>query len=179
MKKENIQQLTIPQHARQRSRSVVGLIYGVIAILLATASWFAWPRSGDNQRILGETGREQRNADATGITKLDETSVMNQRQGVASMQEDVSMIEGQVNIESVSIQESLLTVSGYIINRERIELSPRFIGVVKVINVRKAMPLKKGRLLPPWMMPNIRRKCFKDGVRWNLRKYRFSKRSWT
>ena len=71
MKKENIQQLTIPQHARQRSRSVVGLIYGVIAILLATASWFAWPRSGDNQRILGETGGEQRNADATGITKLD------------------------------------------------------------------------------------------------------------
>ena len=56
MKKENIQQLKIPQHAKQRSRSVVGLIYGVIAILLAAASWFAWPRSGDDQRILGETG---------------------------------------------------------------------------------------------------------------------------
>lgn len=147
MKKENIQQLKIPQHAKQRSRSVVGLIYGMIAILLATASWFAWPRSGDDQRILGETEGGQRNAAATGITKFDETSVMQQRQGVVSMQEDVSMIEGQVNIESASIQDSLLTVSGYIINRERIELSPRFMGVVKVINVKKGDAVEKGQIV--------------------------------
>ena len=81
MKKENIQQLKIPQHARQRSRSFVGLIYGAIAVLLATASWFAWPRSGDDQRILGETGRGQRNVAATESANFDETSVMKQRQG--------------------------------------------------------------------------------------------------
>jgi HlyD family secretion protein len=45
------------------------------------------------------------------------------------------------------IQDSLLTVSGYIINRERIELSPRFMGVVEVINVKKGDAVKKGQVV--------------------------------
>jgi hypothetical protein len=60
MKKENIQQLKIPQHAKQRSRSAVGLIYGVIVILLAVATWFAWPRNSDNQRIVGNSDGNER-----------------------------------------------------------------------------------------------------------------------
>jgi HlyD family secretion protein len=38
---------------------------------------------------------------------------------------------------------ALLTVSGYIINRERIEISPRFQGVVKWIGVKKGDAVKK------------------------------------
>ncbi|MBT5925840.1 MAG: efflux RND transporter periplasmic adaptor subunit, partial [Verrucomicrobia bacterium] len=45
------------------------------------------------------------------------------------------------------VEDSLLTVSGYIINRERIELSPRFMGVVKVINVKKGDAVKKGQVV--------------------------------
>jgi multidrug efflux pump subunit AcrA (membrane-fusion protein) len=53
----------------------------------------------------------------------------------------------QSNSAPQIIQDSLLTVSGYIINRERIELSPRFMGVVKVINVKKGDAVKKGQIV--------------------------------
>ncbi|HNS39286.1 MAG TPA: hypothetical protein PKJ56_03445, partial [Promineifilum sp.] len=38
---------------------------------------------------------------------------------------------------TVSSPATLLTVSGYIINRERIEISPRFQGMVQWIGVKK------------------------------------------
>src|SRR5439155_19229 len=42
---------------------------------------------------------------------------------------------------------AVLTVSGYIVNRERIELSPRFMGVVKWIGVRKGDTVTNGQVL--------------------------------
>ncbi len=44
-------------------------------------------------------------------------------------------------------EEILLTVSGYIINRERIELSPRSLGVVKWLGAKKGDRVKKGDVL--------------------------------
>ena len=41
----------------------------------------------------------------------------------------------------------LLTVTGYIINRERIELSPRFLGVVRWIGVRKGDVVTNGQIV--------------------------------
>jgi len=40
-----------------------------------------------------------------------------------------------------------LTVSGYIVNRERIELSPRFLGVVKWIGVKKGDAVTNGQVV--------------------------------
>ena len=42
---------------------------------------------------------------------------------------------------------ALLTTSGYIINRERIEFSPRFVGIVRWIGVKKGDPVKKGQVV--------------------------------
>ena len=42
---------------------------------------------------------------------------------------------------------SILTVSGYIVNRERIEVSPRFLGQVKWIGVRKGDAVTNGQVL--------------------------------
>src|SRR5207253_11464611 len=42
---------------------------------------------------------------------------------------------------------SVLTVSGYIVNRERIELSPRFMGVVKWIGVKKGDAVTNGQIV--------------------------------
>src|SRR5581483_12294886 len=42
---------------------------------------------------------------------------------------------------------TLLTVSGYIINRERIEISPRFLGVVKWIGVKKGDVVTNGEVI--------------------------------
>src|SRR5438045_605812 len=41
----------------------------------------------------------------------------------------------------------ILTVSGYIINRERIELSPRFLGLVKWIGVKKGDAVTNGQVV--------------------------------
>ena len=43
--------------------------------------------------------------------------------------------------------DSVLTVSGYIINRERIELSPRFMGVVTWIGVKKGDTVTNGQVV--------------------------------
>jgi RND family efflux transporter MFP subunit len=47
----------------------------------------------------------------------------------------------------VKAGDSLLTVSGYIINRERIELSPRMMNEVKWIGVKKGDRVKKGEVV--------------------------------
>src|SRR5262249_30547779 len=41
----------------------------------------------------------------------------------------------------------VLTVSGYIVNRERIEISPRFLGVVKWIGVKKCDVVTNGQVI--------------------------------
>ncbi|MCI0744836.1 MAG: efflux RND transporter periplasmic adaptor subunit [Verrucomicrobia subdivision 3 bacterium] len=43
--------------------------------------------------------------------------------------------------------DAILTVSGYIVNRERIELSPRYLGVVKWIGVKKGDPVTNGQVI--------------------------------
>ena len=43
--------------------------------------------------------------------------------------------------------DAVLTVSGYIINRERIALSPRFLGVVKWIGVKKGDAVTNGQVV--------------------------------
>src|SRR5207245_2871321 len=43
--------------------------------------------------------------------------------------------------------DAVLTVSGYIVNRERIELSPRFLGVVKWIGVKKGDAVTNGQVV--------------------------------
>src|SRR5262245_42787242 len=48
--------------------------------------------------------------------------------------------------DAASVQ-SVLTISGYIINRERIELSPRFLGVVKWIGVKKGDAVTNGQVV--------------------------------
>jgi RND family efflux transporter MFP subunit len=51
------------------------------------------------------------------------------------------------NAPSASASDAVLTVSGYIINRERIELSPRYMGVVKWIGVKKGDAVTNGQVV--------------------------------
>lgn len=43
--------------------------------------------------------------------------------------------------------DALLTVSGYVIPRQRIEISPKFIGTVRTITIKKGDTVKKGDVL--------------------------------
>lgn len=50
-------------------------------------------------------------------------------------------------VEAAAPGDSVLTVSGYVIPRERIEISPRFQGTVKWIGVKKGDVVKQGDVL--------------------------------
>jgi HlyD family secretion protein len=51
------------------------------------------------------------------------------------------------NVISGTSTDAVLTVSGYIVNRERIEISPRFLGVVKWIGVKKGDAVTNGQVV--------------------------------
>jgi HlyD family secretion protein len=53
----------------------------------------------------------------------------------------------QKNSNSGSLDASVLTVNGYIVNRERIEISPRFLGIVKWIGVKKGDAVTNGQVV--------------------------------
>ncbi|HEY5744109.1 MAG TPA: efflux RND transporter periplasmic adaptor subunit [Terrimicrobiaceae bacterium] len=117
MKRNDLDKLHIPHNERSRRGANALLIFIAIAILLLLAAWFAWPRSSDSKRLTNTL-----QANTTSTLPLTPPSPIEQ-DGV------------------------LLTTSGYIINRERIELSPRFVGIVRWIGVKKGDPVKKNQVV--------------------------------
>lgn len=127
MNDDRIQRLKIDPGERRRSAGVLWLIYGTVAIATLTAVFLAWPRKSDSVRVLGKT-QPQPTAPQNAAPHANPGGPP--QPAMATQPDDV-----------------VLTVSGYIINRERIELSPRFVGTVKSINVRKGDRIKKGQVL--------------------------------
>ncbi|HEU4679762.1 MAG TPA: efflux RND transporter periplasmic adaptor subunit [Terrimicrobiaceae bacterium] len=121
MKRDDLEKLRIaPSQRSARGVSAI-LIFVIVAIILAAAAWFAWPRSSDTKRLVSQTQPHQPDS-ATRSPAPAATPPPNES-GV------------------------LLTTSGYIINRERIELSPRFVGIVRWIGVKKGDPVKKNQVV--------------------------------
>jgi HlyD family secretion protein len=122
MKRDDLEKLRIPESQRSSRGIYPALIYGAIAIVLLIAAWFAWPRASDSKRLVAQT--KPYPADSASPSPASTPVPSAPPQGGA-----------------------LLTTSGYIINRERIELSPRFVGTVRWIGVRKGDPVKKGQVV--------------------------------
>ena len=120
MKRDDLEKLRIPREQRSSRGSNAILIFLAIAFILVAAAWFAWPRVSDSKRLVSQTQPQQTDAAAP-------------RPVSSPAQPDQNGI--------------LLTTSGYIINRERIELSPRFVGIVRWIGAKKGDPVKKGQVV--------------------------------
>jgi HlyD family secretion protein len=121
MKRDDLEKLRIPQSQRSSRGVYTALIYGAVVVVLLIAAWFAWPRGSDSKRLVARTTPHQ--ADATSPAPLSPA------------------------LSTPEPDDTLLTTSGYIINRERIELSPRFVGTVRWIGVKKGDPVKKGQVV--------------------------------
>jgi HlyD family secretion protein len=124
MDSEKLKSLQIDRESRRRSRGPLGLILLLIVLITAAGAYFAWPRKGDGQRVFSSADRKL----TAGATNA--LSASTNAAPPAGGNEDV-----------------LLTVSGYIVNRERIELSPRFMGQVKWIGVRKGDTVTNGQVV--------------------------------
>lgn len=127
MDSEKLKQLQIQPEAKRRSNTSTWAIFVLVFLCTAAAVFFAWPREGDNQRVAsGSKGGK--------LTAANSTAKQPDRPATTP-------------VASASPAGSVLTVSGYIIARERIELSPRFMGVVKWIGVKKGDAVTKGQVV--------------------------------
>ncbi len=129
MNEDKLQQLNIDSKSKRRTQRPFWSILIGVALVIAVALYFWWPRASDNVRMV------------KGKTTVDSSDVKSSSRD--STNSDV--VAAPAN--SGPVEGSVLTVSGYIINRERIELSPRFMGTVKWIGVKKGDAVTNGQIV--------------------------------
>ena len=126
MNPDKLKQLEIGPDQKRRPRGTIWLILFVVLLVTAGAVYFAWPKAGDKERIV-ETSAKM-------VSKESQAQIN-------------SGTNSSLPASLTAPGNSVLTVSGYIVNRERIELSPRFLGVVKWIGVKKGDAVTNGQVV--------------------------------
>ena len=129
MKPSNLSQLQIDPAQKRRPRGSVKIIFASVLLAVGAAAWFAWPRPESERRVVG--------------AKIDK----NTSTPTATPTNTAEPTKPSISAKPVTDSPFALTVSGYIINRERIEISPRFQGVVKWIGVKKGDTVKKDQVV--------------------------------
>lgn len=124
MDSDKLKSLQISREARRRSRGPLSAVVAMVLLFTAAGVYFAWPRKGDDQRLFAAVGRKAAEGGSN----------------------SVALTTNAVDPSPVG-DDVVLTVSGYIVNRERIELSPRFMGLVKWIGVRKGDTVTNGQVV--------------------------------
>jgi HlyD family secretion protein len=124
MNADQIKKLTLPNGAKERPRLPVTVIFVGVVMIAATALYFAQPFLKEERRML--VSEKKTNA------------------GIATAAAGLST-NGTRQV--LPIEGSVLTVSGYIVNHERTEISPRFMGQVKWIGVKKGDLVTNGQVV--------------------------------
>jgi HlyD family secretion protein len=119
MNAEKLKNLQIDPERKHRPKGALRTIFIVVIVATGVALYFAWPRLSDSRRLK-----------QSGVVPPSATGAAATNAASGALRDDV-----------------LITVSGYIINRERIELSPRFPGVVKWIGVKKGDSVTNGQVV--------------------------------
>jgi HlyD family secretion protein len=117
---QQLEKLRIRSEDKRRRRGGIQLIFAAVALATVVAIYLAWPK-GEERRLAGVGPGTNRVT--TGSTASTNSSNFG------------------------SSTDALLTVTGYIVNRERIEISPRFLGVVKWIGVKKGDTVTNGQVV--------------------------------
>ena len=135
MNEEKLRQLHIAADQKRRSSTPVWLIVLSVAVVTGIVIYFAVPRASDSDRSGLKSNRDLAVSPSSGKDGPGGTSG-----GFGSSNSTASPSPGKAD-------GAVLTVSGYIVNRERIELSPRFLGVVKWIGVKKGDAVTNGQVV--------------------------------
>jgi HlyD family secretion protein len=126
MNSDKLNELHIPPEARRRPQRSVWFIFIIVFCAAGSALFFAWPRASDAVRVHH-------------MEKHDSTNLL-----VAALS---NAVPGTLPGATHTNDDVTLTVSGYIINRQRIELSPRYMGTVTWIGVKKGDPVTNGQVV--------------------------------
>jgi len=141
MNLDKLNSLRIDQDRKQRPKSTAMLILVFVGAITASALYFAWPRESDAKRVL--SGSTTTTTGPTTEPKVTPSSSANSPTKPSPTTPTPTARTSASNPSS----DSILTVSGYIINRERIEISPRFMGMVKWIGVKKGDSVTNGQIV--------------------------------
>lgn len=133
MNTEQLKALHISPEAKRRpQRAFWGIVLLVAAVLAGTVV-FIKPWAKDKREIVDNTAT----AGASSVST-------NNAAGQAAAE---TLAQNSSTASAATSTDSVLTVSGYIVNRERIEISPRFLGVVKWIGVKKGDAVTNGEVV--------------------------------
>jgi len=128
MSVERLKELQIDQEHRQRRQRPFWIIVLTVLAVVVVALVFARPWSTEKTRRMKTVGGPDTNA-VPADTAAPATAI------------------ADTNSPAPKDDNVVLTVSGYIINRERIEISPRFLGVVNWIGVKKGDTVTNGQVV--------------------------------
>jgi HlyD family secretion protein len=136
MNSDKLGQLHIDSDQKRRPGQAVWIIVLGVAVVTAAALYFAWPRVADAIRVQRSKGDQQSSAAPMAAAS-------------ASAGTSGSRSAAGTNAPPVAAKtrDSVLETTGYLVNRERIELSPRFMGVVKWIGVKKGDSVTNGQVV--------------------------------
>jgi HlyD family secretion protein len=131
---EKLRALQISPEAKRRpQRAFWSIILLVVIVLLGTVA-FIKPWAKDNRELVG-----------TGTSTDNSSSISNSISAPSAT--GTAQNPTAQNSPTTANSDSVLTVNGYIVNRERIEISPRFLGVVKWIGVKKGDAVTNGQIV--------------------------------
>jgi RND family efflux transporter MFP subunit len=131
MNVERLRSIHIGPEQRRRQQRGIWLIFGIVAGLAAAAGWMAWPRADDDRRVY----RGDKKVKASEAAPAPAASA------------PAAPAPASAALAPSSRAEVVLTTSGYIVNRERIEISPRMMGLVTWLGVKKGDAVKKDQVL--------------------------------
>ena len=135
MNEEKLHQLRIAADQKRRSSTPVWVIILSVAVVTGVVIYLAVPRASDSDRSGLKSNRDLAASPSGRKGGPGGTSG-----GFGSSNSTAAPSPGKAD-------GAVLTVSGYIVNRERIELSPRFLGVVKWIGVKKGDAVTNGQVV--------------------------------
>ena len=147
-RRSQVSQLRIDPSAKRRSQGTLWTIFGVVSVVAVVAVGLWRPWETETSRVLKSDGSTTARSEAgNGGTKTTPTTTVpaGARSG-SDTAVATSSAAGQT-AKAPPADGVVLTVSGYIINRERIELSPRFMGQVRWIGVKKGDAVTNGQVV--------------------------------
>ncbi len=144
-----VSQLRIAPDAKRRSQGTLWTIFFVVAVLALTAVGLWRPWETESRRVISGSSSSQRTSTDKAPTPQARPASSDTARSTSSS--DSTSSTGAAGSASStgnpSRDDVVLTVSGYIINRERIELSPRFMGQVRWIGVKKGDVVTNGQVV--------------------------------
>jgi HlyD family secretion protein len=135
MNTDKLRALQISPEAKRRPQRAFWSIILLVAVALMGTVAFIKPWAKDNRELAGAGPAADNSAAAFTNSAAPSSADGAQKTSVSAA------AGANANADSV------LTVNGYIVNRERIEISPRFLGVVKWIGVKKGDPVTNGEVV--------------------------------